>query len=150
MSKPLMKHARDLNLLVRWLKRKPIAMQFKALEDQSTLWCLADSAFQAREHDGLAVKACVLLLGGSKPGGPVQIVDWYSRKQTHVCRSTYAAELHALSDGRSFLLHTAGLLLLHTAGLLHEVLHGHVGPEECSKRVETGGWGFRLALATDA
>ena len=32
------------------------------------------------------------------PMGKVQVIDWFSRKQPHVCRSTFAAELHAALD----------------------------------------------------
>eukprot|EP00972_Heterocapsa_arctica_P075235 11099634-Heterocapsa_arctica.AAC.1 len=36
--------------------------------------------------------------GTSSPGGQVQVLDLYGRKQPHVCRSTFAAELHAALD----------------------------------------------------
>eukprot|EP00972_Heterocapsa_arctica_P017795 2629053-Heterocapsa_arctica.AAC.1 len=36
--------------------------------------------------------------GPASPGGQVQVLDWYARKQPHVCRSTFAAELHAALD----------------------------------------------------
>ena len=48
------------------------------------------------------MRGCVLMLvdgsGRETPGGRVQLLDWFTRKQPHVCRSTFAAELHAVLD----------------------------------------------------
>ena len=66
---------------------------------------VSDSAFQAREYDGLAMRGCCILLMQIDSDAPlagqtykVVLLDWYSKKQQHVVRSTYAAELHTLVD----------------------------------------------------
>ena len=49
------------------------------------------------------MRGCSLVLisgtGVDTPGGEQQLVDWFSRKQPHVCRSTCAAGLPAALDG---------------------------------------------------
>ena len=63
----------------------------------------SDSAFRARECDGLTTRGCLILVVEQLAIGPrrfrVVVLDWFSRKHVHVVRSTYAAELHALLDG---------------------------------------------------
>ena len=53
---------------------------------------------------------------GSDNNDSLLVIDFWSRKQTRVCRSTFAAELHNLSEGAE-----EGMLL---AGFFHELLHG--------------------------
>ena len=74
---------------------------------------VSDSAFHAMEFEGLAIRGCVIMLLEAKDdvlqtGATYRIVmlDWYSRKQNNVVRSTYAAELMALLDalGRGHLV----------------------------------------------
>ena len=70
--------------------------------------CVSDSFFSAEDAKGLVMRGCILLLvedrdssseRAAAPCGRVLVVDWFSRKQPHVCRSTFAAELHAVLDG---------------------------------------------------
>ena len=93
---------RDLNKLVRWLKRTPQVLVYKRLQPPVRLVAVSDSSFSAGDTQGLVMRGCVLLLvdgtGNASPGGHVQVLDWYARKQPHVCRSTFAAELHAVLD----------------------------------------------------
>ena len=63
---------------------------------------VSDSAFKALEFEGLALRGCFVFLveigKDGKPGGKCMLIDYYSRKQVHVCRSTFAAELFAVID----------------------------------------------------
>eukprot|EP00969_Alexandrium_andersonii_P121657 5378615-Alexandrium_andersonii.AAC.1 len=66
---------------------------------------VSDSAFEALEFEGLAMRGYVAMLVEAdlklpSAGGALRgvVLDWYSRKQAHVVRSTFAAELHTLLD----------------------------------------------------
>ena len=87
------------------------------------------------------MRGCLIMLvdgdGINDPSGSVQVLDWYSRKQPHVCRSTFAAELHAALDAVNQGIVIQGLLTetelgamtaaqlcdLQTAGRLSVALH---------------------------
>ena len=87
------------------------------------------------------MRGCSLMLvsgeGIDTPGGEQQLVDWFARKQPHVCRSTFAAELHSVLDGvnQAFIVQSlltemrvgcktaAQLAALQDAGRLEPKLH---------------------------
>eukprot|EP00959_Pyramimonas_sp_CCMP1952_P109842 2297774-Pyramimonas_sp.AAC.1 len=55
-----------------------------------------DAAFRREPDDkGLAMRGAVYLLveGGEGSGGKCNLLEYYSRKQAHVVRSTWEAEL---------------------------------------------------------
>ena len=58
------------------------------------------------------------------------VLDWYSRKHTHVVRSTFAAELHALLDA----LGQAALINL----TVHEMRYGSESVDSLAKLQESG------------
>jgi len=96
-----MKQVKDLNRLLRWLQRTPQQIVYHRLKPPTRLVIASDSSFSAGDTAGLVMRGCVLMLvetDGSTPMGKVQVLDWFSRKQPHVCRSTFAAELHAALD----------------------------------------------------
>ena len=64
---------------------------------------ISDSAFRKEDSTGLAMRGAVLALAEmssspASPGGKIHIIDFYSRRQRRITRSTFAAELHALAD----------------------------------------------------
>ena len=81
-----------------------------------------DRAFKRDDDDnmGHAMKGAAFMLVGAGSGdlqsGPTQLLEYFSRKQRHVCRSTYAAELFGLTE-------TADLCL-HMSSALFELAHG--------------------------
>ena len=123
---PCFRHLRDLNRLVKWIKLHPQTLKYTRLEPPTKLVCVTDSSFSAGDTEGLVMRGCILLLvedrAPASPCGKVQVVDWFARKQPHVCRSTFAAELHASLDGLN-----QGLIV-QTA--VHEVAHGVAKPSE--------------------
>ena len=48
--------------------------------------------------------------GAATPGGRVHILDWASKKQTHVCRATFSAELFALLDSANAALKLSAVI----------------------------------------
>ena len=103
LQEPRIRHITDLYRLVRWMKRTPQVLTYRQIPEPIRLACVTDSSFSAGDTQGLVMRACCILLvsgtGDDTPAGAQQLVDWFSRKQPHVCRSTFAAELHAVLDG---------------------------------------------------
>ena len=89
-------------ILVSWLKRTPQKLHYRRLTPPVRLVAVSDSSFSAGDTEGLVMRGCLVMLvsgdGHRTPGGSCQILDWFARKQPHVCRSTFAAELHASLD----------------------------------------------------
>ena len=80
-----------------------LGIRYNKLEEPLELTVISDPAFKALDYQGLVMRGCVVVLreaGQLKKGTrcKVQVLDWYSKKHTHVVRSTYAAELHSLLD----------------------------------------------------
>ena len=64
---------------------------------------VSDSAFRKEDSSGLAMRGAVLCIAEAAvsstcPGGKVHIIEYYSRRQRRITRSTFAAELHGLAD----------------------------------------------------
>ena len=137
-----MANIRDLNRLVLWVQKRPQRICFEALTPPLRLVCVTDSAFQAQATDGLAMRGCLLLLAGSDsqgqwqhdavpaPNGRVHVIDWFARRQPHVCRSTFAAELHSHLDGMN-----QGLLI---QTVLTKIALGPLSAAQLSELLETG------------
>ena len=60
---------------------------------------ISDSSFKGTEDDALAMRSGIIALGnrdGPCVGvNPIQTIEYVSKKQSRVCRSTYAAELYS-------------------------------------------------------
>ena len=66
---------------------------------------VSDSAFRKEDAKGLAMRGSVIAIGelsNIDPGGRLHILEFYARKQRRVTRSTFSAELNALSDTYEF------------------------------------------------
>ena len=69
-------------------------------------------------------------------------LDWLSKKQNHVCRSTYAAEIHAALDN------TSTGTIINTA--LNEILWGTQSATTLLQWFEAGQSAIPMHLAIDA
>ena len=101
------------------------------------------------EFEGLAIRGCVIMLLEAKDevlktGSTYRIVmlDWYSRKQSTVVRSTYAAELMALLDA----LGTGTLLNI----ALTEIDQGVRTAGDMMVKQETGALALKMMACVDA
>eukprot|EP00972_Heterocapsa_arctica_P040286 5935806-Heterocapsa_arctica.AAC.1 len=54
---PKTQHIKELNKLVRYVKRTTCELVYKAVPGPRKLWIFADSAFKATEPDCLAIRA---------------------------------------------------------------------------------------------
>jgi hypothetical protein len=90
------------NKLVKWVKRKTAALTYRPLTGKLRIMVISDAAFKREnDHTGLAMRGAIVGLQEyheKNPGGTLHVWEFYARKQRRVCRSTFAAELHSLSD----------------------------------------------------
>ncbi len=103
---------------------------------------ILDSAFRKEDESGLAMRGAVIgiaELNPEHPGGVVQVLAYYSRRQRRVTRSTFGAELHALADATEL----AKLIGYAISELL---IQGVLRPGDLVRREETG----TLALPMEA
>ena len=162
--KPRVIHARRLNAVVRYAQRNPRSIKYAPLGQQAMsrrggsrshssqtgqspyrLLAVTDSSFKKEEDDGHAMKGVFILLGGGSSGvktDAVHVLDYAARKQHHVTRSTFAAELFSACDGVDH-----ALMLAIT---LHEIERGCSGAGEARRLREEGGLAFSIWLCIDA
>ena len=119
---PLFRHLKQLNRLVRYMQLNPFVLHFRQLLPPLKMVVISDSAFKAGETDCLATKSVIIGLASTSTSDTEACkadlipLEWQSKRQTHICRSTYAAELHSAIDS----VGTASKLNL----LLHEIRVG--------------------------
>ena len=103
---PTVKDIKECNRLLRWIRlhAKEMGIRFIHLPEPCRLVVVSDSAFKAEEYAGLAMRGCIIMMVSASVDLPTTqawscvVLDWFARKHTHVVRSTFAAELHALLD----------------------------------------------------
>ncbi len=152
-------HVKRLNAVVRWMQRHPKKLCYRTQPaGPSWLKCISDSAFKKETDSGHAVKGAIFLRTASSSSKPIaattepyavwlpsevaHILDFFSKTQRHVTRSTFSSELFAACDTVDH-----GLLL---ATILHQVTTGAVTINEARHLRERGGWAIRIILAVDA
>ena len=107
-------HVKRLNALVRWMQKTPKKIVFKCFpQGPTTLLMLSDSAFKKEEESGHALKGVMYILLPSAAAEPLgrnpgilktekgkqylssvcHVLEYISRSQKHVTRSTFASEL---------------------------------------------------------
>ena len=146
--KPCAIHARRLNVLVRWAQKTPKMLIFKKMRRYPDTLCqVSDSAFHAEENTGLSMRGLASLRCNyddivSVGKAPVHVLDFVSKSQRHVTRSTFASELFAATDSAD-----SGFILTLA---LHEVNTGVVSPNEARLLREHGGRSIKLVIVLDA
>ena len=149
MHAPRAEHFRSLNTVVRWMKRTPSTLRHVCVPLPWSVLVLPDSAFKATEPDCLAIRACIIMLTTSNKakqptlptGGPVGVLEFYSRKQPRVCRSTFSAELSSVDDASSI-----GMLI---RGMFAEICMGPMRAADLARRTDQGDLVVELDLGTD-
>ena len=142
-KQPLVIHVKRLNAVTRWVQRNPKSLVYRKLPLPVQMLSMGDSAFKREDTDntGHAMKGGMFMLHGGSPGsvksGPIQLLEYYSRKQRHVCRSTYAAELFSLTETVD--------VSIYLASALYEVAHG-VQTTETLRLVREGGLQSPVAI----
>eukprot|EP00971_Amphidinium_carterae_P304266 6046514-Amphidinium_carterae.2 len=103
-NKPSGEHLVQLSLLLKWLRRHKVVTAFPAMRGPFRLLLFSDAAFKPEEiQQPHARRGELLLLTSDGVNGhgtqACHILDYSSRKIPRVARSTYSAELQALTAG---------------------------------------------------
>ena len=149
---PRIRHARKLNVLIRWMKKNPCGLKSLEIKHPLKLTAFTDAAFKAQpeESTGLALRGLVAVLQEDictdKPhsmNGIANLIDFTVRRQRRVVRSTFSAELNGLVDS------IEQMILLQTT--LHQIYCGtNVAPEDMIRSMEGGVLYPPLDFAVDA
>ena len=95
-------HCLKLNKIVRWLRRKECNLTFHSLSGRVRTLVVSDAAFRREDPSALAMRGAIVGVSeigdSSGPGGLFHTLEWYSRRQRRVTRSTFGAETQALAD----------------------------------------------------
>ena len=87
MDKPRAIDVVNLNRVLKFMKRKPLSLTFRAVENPWVLLVISDSAFQSKEQDCLALRSGIIALASKTASGGkyiVQPIEFLCKKQNHV------------------------------------------------------------------
>lgn len=96
-QKPKPIHVRRLNLLLRWMQRNPRGLRYRPMTKYpDALVQYSDSGFKARSEDGLSVRGMLSLRMNSEDlkspsDAPCHLLEYVSKSQRHVTRSTFSS-----------------------------------------------------------
>ena len=136
----------NLNRVLKYLKVKPLDVVYKKLEGPWSIVAIADSSFKGEDQEHTAVRSGIIALtsrAGPRVGvNKLQVLEYVSKKQSKVCRSTYAAELHSALD------------LMGIATIINSAMTEiHTGPKTAVELVriqDSGENALKLFLILDA
>ena len=142
-------HVRRLNTLLKWLQSNPRKITYPKMSYPKTLLQVSDSSYKAKAEDGLSVRGLVSLrvdlaeVRAGKKHVPCHLLDFASKQQRHVTRSTFSSELFAATDA-------IDVGLLHKLAI-HELSEGVLTADLARDIIEgTKQGATTLALAVDA
>ena len=142
--------ARRLNKVLLWAQKNPKKITYHQLDEYpDCLALVSDSAFKAREDDGLSMRGMIALRTASKSLLKVgslkcHLLHTVSKTQRHVTRSTFASELFAATDSMDY-----GLIQILS---LEELLVGSLTWERAREMQQNdpSNMKTKLALIVDA
>ena len=145
---PTVAHMCRLSCVIKWAKRKPIHMCYARIP---TAWMkvlvVSDAAFRREDSSGLAMRGSIIGLAADNNGsnqqlgGVCNVIDFFSRRQRRVVRSTFGAETNSLADGLEI-----GKLIAFT---LAELLTPNSTAASLTRMDETGTLPIVLQAVTD-
>ncbi|CAJ1381643.1 unnamed protein product [Effrenium voratum] len=99
LQSPVVEDLLKLNRLVRYIKQNPLKLVYHKITGPLKLMAITESAYRGEDQDHLAVRSGLIVLISAKGpvvgNNPIQILEYISKKQSRVCRSTFTAELPA-------------------------------------------------------
>ena len=147
--KPKIIHVKRLNKVLRWVQRNPRKLEYPPFDLSGKHFrIVSDAAFKKEDEKGHSLRGTLYL---SAPGssldhfhrnGPIHILEYLSKAQRHVTRSTFSSELHACCDAADL-----GVLLLQ---MLHEIDAGPVTAQQSREMRMNGGYCIPMVLQIDA
>ena len=146
LQNPSVEDILNLNRVLRYVKVKPLAMHFKRINNPWRLVAISDSGFKGEGQDHLAIRSGIIALVDKefpKLGvNDIQIIEYISKKQTRICRSTYSAELFSCLD-------VCGLAQ-NVSMAITEILQGTMTATALSDTLEAGKLALELDVVIDA
>ena len=107
---PKVIHLRRLSAVICWMQRNPGSIVFRAMRGPFRILAMSDSAFKKEDDSGHAMRGSIVMLtncvGPLETGlkdAVVHVIDYASRKQRHVTRSTFSAEILSAGDAATAL-----------------------------------------------
>ena len=114
---------------------------------------ITDSAYRGEDQDHLAVRSGLIVLisarGPVVGNNPIQILEYISKKQSRVCRSTFTAELYSALDMVGLGLDHQWCAISSTHGRQARVRQDHRRPR-CGHRCRCRLPGFGSQRSEDA
>ena len=106
---PKVVHAKRLNVAVRWVQRNAVKFVYSHFDKADNIVLgVSDAAFKKEEDEATAMRGCVVIradasLFGTLDGDVLRssrchVLEYASKKQRHVTRSTFAVELFGCCD----------------------------------------------------
>ena len=142
---PTVAHMHRLSCVIRWCKRKPVHLFYSKLRtEQLRIACISDAAFRREDSSGLAMRGSIIGLAERHENTlncQINVLDFYSRRQRRICRSTFGVELNSASDG----VEVAKMI----AFTLAELLIPSCTPRSLLEMEENGTLPVKICLATD-
>ena len=146
LKEPCVQDIININRVLKYLKLKPLEVTYHKIVGPWKLVAVSDSAFKSEDQDCLAVRSGIIALTGRRGieqgVNQMQLVEFVSKKQTKVCRSTFAAELHSCLD----LLGLANTI----NSAMTEVLQGPQSASKLADMHESGEGCLKLDAIIDA
>lgn len=145
LAQPRAQDVLNLNRVLKYVKLKTVVLTYKPVPKPWSLVAISDSAYKGEEQDCLAVRSGILALtnkDGIHQGiNELQLIEFVSKKQTRICRSTFAAELHSCLD----LFGLAGIV----NATLTELLQGPRSAGQLSRELDSGSSALPLDMVID-
>ena len=142
-------HVKRLNVLLKWLQATPRSLHYPVMPYPDMLLQISDSSYKAKATDGLSMRGLISVrvrkadIESQATSVPCHLVDFASKQQRHVTRSTFSSELFAATDATD-----QGLL---NTVILHELENGVLSPQAARQIIEgTLPCSVKLGLAMDA
>ena len=146
LKQPRVQDVINLNRVLKYLKLKPLCLRYRKVGKPWKLMAISDSSFKGEGQEHLAVRSGIIGLvdrdGPHVGDNAMQVVEMVSKKQSRVCRSTFAAELLSAIDltGTAFRINSA----------LSEILEGCTSATQLLSKQESMTHALELDLAIDA
>ena len=147
LKSPRVQDVLNLNRVLKYLKLKPLELRYKKIKSPWRMIVVSDSAFKSEEQDcSLAIRSGINALtsreGIDEGTNDLQVIEFVTKKQSKVCRSAYAAELHSCLD----LLVTSCVI----NAALSEILTGSKSSSQLADAFDSGRQCLKVDLAIDA
>jgi hypothetical protein len=138
-------HLLRLSCVIKWCRHKPVHLTLVHLRTPTLkILIISDAAFRREDTSGLAVRGAIIAIGENHPdhpGGFSNAIEYYSRRQRRVVRSTFGAETNGAADAVEI-----GRMISYT---MAEIIKPDCTAAVLTRLDETGHLPLRMQLVID-